>query len=74
MTYDEAVKELSGTFTFVKMPSSEPVFFLRQLDLRKIIGGPFFLKAVDNDYEMIAGEEALALYDAYRQYIEGNEQ
>ena len=74
MTYEEAVKELSHTFSFVKLPSSTPLFFLKQLDMRKIIGGPFFLRANNNDYEMVAGSEALALYDHYRQYIEGDEQ
>lgn len=71
MTYDEAVKELSGTFTFVKLPSSTPLFFLKQLDMRQIIGGPFFLRANNNDYEMVVGQEALDLYDKYEKQIEG---
>lgn len=74
MTYKEAVQQLSHIFQFVKLPSSTPLFYLRQLDTRAVIGGPFFLKAVGNDYEMIAGEEAFTLYDTYRQQIEGNEQ
>lgn len=74
MTYKEAVAELSGTFAFVKLPSSTPLFFLKQLDMRKIIGGPFFLRANNNDYEMVSGDEALSLFDHYRQYIEGDEQ
>lgn len=74
MTYKEAVAELSGTFAFVKLPSSTPLFFLKQLDMRKIIGGPFFLRAVNNDYEMVAGMEALELYDQYRPQIEGDKQ
>lgn len=71
MTYDEAVKELSRTFAFVQLPSSTPLFFLRQLDMRKIIGGPFFLRANGNDYELVYGEEALNLYDKYEKQIEG---
>lgn len=74
MTYDEAVKELSPSFSFVQLPSSTPLFFLKQLDLRKVIGGPFFLRKTGNGYEMVAGEEALALYDQYRPQIEGDEQ
>lgn len=70
MTYQEAVKSLSHTFSFVKLPSSTPLFFLKQLDMRKIIGGPFFLRAVNNDYEMVAGQEALDLYDKYENQIE----
>lgn len=71
MTYQEAVKSLSHTFSFVKLPSSTPLFFLKQLDMRKIIGGPFFLRANGNDYEMVAGQEALDLYDKYERQIEG---
>lgn len=71
MTYQEAVKSLSHIFSFVKLPSSTPLFFLKQLDMRQIIGGPFFLKAVGNDYEMVAGQEALDLYDKYEKQIEG---
>lgn len=71
MTYEEAVKELSPTFTFVRLPSSTPLFFLKQLDLRQVIGGPFFLRANGNDYEMVYGEEALNLYDKYEKQIEG---
>ena len=74
MTYDEAVKELSPSFSFVQLPSSTPLFFLKQLDLRKVIGGPFFLRKTGSEYEMVAGQEAFDLYDHYRQYIEGDEQ
>ena len=72
MTYQEAVKSLSHTFSFVKLNSSStPLFFLKQLDMRQIIGGPFFLRANGNDYEMVYGEEALDLYDKYEKQIEG---
>lgn len=74
MTYEEAVKELSPAFTFVRLPSSTPLFFLKQLDLRQVIGGPFFLRKIGNDYEMVAGAEAWDMYDQYRPQIEGNEQ